>query len=107
MKDRTVISMPTQDQLTRAQGSHFTLWVGDGQALNVELLEVVPGVAMSSRHECFSVCFGLPLGIALPQDSYRVGPPDEEGWLLLMTPCRPESDGRHLLQAVFHMEKPA
>lgn len=102
-----MIAMPTQDQLNQAKGSCFTLSVGTEQALDVELLEVAPGVPMSSRHECFSVCFGLPQGVALPQGTYRVAPPDEEGWLLLMTPCRPEGDGRHVLQAVFHMEKPA
>lgn len=102
-----MITMPSQEQLVQAQGSHFTLWIDAGQALDVELLGVLPGVPMSSRHECFSAHFGLPLGIALPQGSYRLASSDEEGWLLLMTPCRPEADGRHVLQAVFHMEKPA
>lgn len=102
-----MIAMPSQDQLTQAQGSHFTLWIDAEQTLDVELLEVLPGVPMSARHECFSAFFGLPLGSALPQGSYRLAPFDEEGWLLLMTPGRPEADGRPVLQAVFHMEKPA
>lgn len=100
-------AMPSQDQLIQAQGAHFTLWVDAEHVLDVELLEVLPGAPMSSRHECFSAFFGLPPGIALPQNSYRLAPSgEEEGWLLLLTPSPPEADGRHVLQAVFHMEKP-
>lgn len=97
--------MPTQEALQRATGTTFQLWIAPDQALDVELLEVLDGIAMTPRHQCFSAHFALPAGCTLPQALFRLAPPGEEGWLLLMTPGLPCSDGRWVLQASFHMDK--
>ncbi|MFB4391373.1 DUF6916 family protein [Pseudomonas sp. LS_1] len=99
--------MPTQQALQDAMGSLFQLWIGEDQALDAQLLAVTDGVAMSPRYQCFSADFALPHGVVLPQAVFRLSPPGEEGWLLLMTPTLPDTDGRPVLQAVFHMDRPA
>ncbi|MFV3330876.1 DUF6916 family protein [Pseudomonas sp. NY15437] len=100
-------SMPTQQDLQQAQGTLFQLWVAPDQALDVELIEVLVGNPMSAEYESFSAAFALPVQWDLPQAVYRLSPPGEEGWLLLLTPVQPAADRRAVLQAVFHTRKAA
>ncbi|MEW9680101.1 hypothetical protein [Pseudomonas sp. TE50-2] len=99
-------AMPTFDELQQATGSHFQLWVSDDQALEAQLLAVTEGQAMSPRHQRFAAEFALPSGTALPQAVFRLSPPGKEGWLLMMTPVGPDTEGRPVLEAVFHVERP-
>lgn len=99
--------MPTQQGLQQAQDSRFQLWIAPDQALDVELIEVLSGNPMSNEYESFSAAFALPEQWDLPQALYRLSPPDEEGWLLLLTPVQPAADRRAVLQAVFHSRKAA
>lgn len=97
--------MPTQAMLQQNAGQTFQLWIAPDQALDVELLEVIEGIPMTPRHQCFSAHFALPIGHALPQAVFRVSHQDEDGWLLLLTPGLPCRDGRQVLQASFHTDK--
>jgi len=99
--------MPTQQGLQHAQGSSFQLWISPEQALDVELIEVLVGNPMSAEYESFSADFALPEQWDLPQALYRLSPPGEEGWLLLLTPVQPAADRRAVLQAVFQSRKAA
>lgn len=99
-------AMPSQERLTKALGEHFLLRTSSEQMVTVEVLSVVEGIAMTPLHTCYHAYFALPTGCWLPQDIYRLFPPGEEGWELLLTPSLPSPDGRHVLQAVFHMEQP-
>ncbi|MCE3025389.1 hypothetical protein [Salinicola sp. DM10] len=99
-------SMPTQEMLMQNAGQHFQLWISPDRALDVELIEVSEGIPMTPRHQCFSAHFALPVGHELPQAVFRVSHQNEEGWLLLMTPGLPCRDGRKVLHASFHSEKP-
>ncbi|AQZ35150.1 hypothetical protein BHQ29_18980 [Pseudomonas sp. LPH1] len=99
--------MPTQEVLQQNSGQTFQLWISPDQALDIELLEVIEGIPMTTRHQCFSAHFALPLGHVLPQAVFRVSHQNDEGWLLLMTPGLPCRDGRHVLQASIHNEKVA
>lgn len=99
-------AMPTFDALQQATGSHFQLWVSDEQALEAQLLAVTEGQAMSPRHQRYAAEFALPAGTELPQAVFRLSPPGEQGWLLLMTPVSPDDDGRSVLEAIFHVDRP-
>lgn len=100
-------SMPSYALLSEAVGQSFHLWLSPEQVLPVELLSVEEGIAMTSRHHCYHAHFLLPPQCSLHQDVYRLGRPGEEGWALLLTPGQPVEDGRHVLQAVFHTDRPA
>ncbi|MEE1889301.1 DUF6916 family protein [Pseudomonas carassii] len=99
-------AMPSFADLQQATGSHFQLWISDEQALAAQLLVVTEGPAMSPRHQRYAAEFALPAGTVLPQALFRLSPPGEQGWLLLMTPVGPDSDGRPVLEAIFHVERP-
>lgn len=99
--------MPTLQALQDATGRSFQLWIGADQAIEAQLLAVTQSPASSPRHECFSADFALPPGVELPQAVFRVSLPGEEGWLLMLTPILPDVDGRRVLEAVFHLERPA
>jgi hypothetical protein len=99
--------MPTQEMLMQSSGQRFQLWIAPDRALDIELIEVAEGIPMTPQYQCFSAQFALPLGHDLPQAVFRVSRPDEDGWLLLMTPGLPCRDGRKVLHACFHTEKPA
>ncbi|GBL57288.1 hypothetical protein SAMN05216577_11590 [Pseudomonas citronellolis] len=99
--------MPTREALQQATGKTFQLWIDAAQTIDVELLEVIDGIAMSPGYQCFSAHFALPSGLRAEQAVFRVSPPGDEGWLLLMSPSLPDEHGRQVLQAVFHMENPA
>lgn len=99
--------MPTQEMLMQSSGQRFQLWIAPDHALDIELIEVAEGIPMTPQYQCFSAQFALPLGHDLPQAVFRVSRPGEDGWLLLMTPGLPCRDGRKVLHACFHTEKPA
>lgn len=99
--------MPSHALLAEAVGQSFHLWLSPDRVLPIELLGVEEGIAMTPRHHCFHAHFALPAPCSLPQDVYRLGRPGEEGWALLLTPGMPAEDGRHVVQAVFHTDRPA
>ncbi|MDD1017075.1 hypothetical protein [Pseudomonas rubra] len=47
----------------------------------------------------------MPADLLSQQGVYRVIGPEQQEWLLLMTPVQPEPDGRHVLQALLHRER--
>ena len=98
--------LPTFDYFVATQGSPFCLTLADGQSVPLELQQVSQRTAMSERHECFSLAFRLPPGLALGQGLYRIGGPCGGAWDLLLTPTLPDSQGRHYLEAVFHRDRP-
>ncbi|MDW3710571.1 hypothetical protein PSGK_14655 [Pseudomonas solani] len=99
--------MPSFALLTEIVGQPFHLWLSPEQVLPIELLAVEEGTAMTPRHQCYLAHFALPSQCSLPQDVYRLGLPGEPGWELLLTPAMPAPDGRPVLQAVFHTDRPA
>ena len=99
---------PSLEYFARATGSTFTLELKARPAGQAELKSVDQRVPMSEAHECFSLLFVLPSGVELPQALYTLRPADSaDAWDLLMTPVRPEADGRRCLEAVFHRHKQA
>ena len=105
MSDAGQFLMPTFAELQAADRHAFALWLGPDQRVAIERVQLSQGVAMSARHECFLVFFALPAGLLPQQGVYRVIGPQQQEWLLLMTPVQPEPDGRHVLQAVLHRER--
>lgn len=99
-------ALPSFDYFVANQGSPFCLSLPGGQSVTLELQGVSQRIAMSVRHECFSLDFRLPPGLTLGQGLYRVGGPCGNAWDLSLTPTLPDSQGRHYLEAVFHREKP-
>lgn len=96
---------PTYDYFTQATGSPFRLQLDPEHSVDIELQLVEQRVPMNVRYECFSLLFRMPEGLALPQALYRLHGPDGGNWDLLLTPVRPDADGRPCLEAVFHREK--
>ena len=97
--------MPSYEYFAQATGRPFRLQVELEQIVDIELQQVDRRVPMNARYECFSLQFLLPQGLALPQALYRLSGPDGATWELLLTPVRPDADGRSCLEAVFHREK--
>ena len=101
-------TLPSLEYFAAATGSTFTLDLQAQPAAHAELKSVDMRMAMNGAHECFSLLFVLPSGVELPQALYTVRPPGSaDAWQLLMTPVRPEADGRRCLEAVFHRRKEA
>lgn len=98
--------LPSFDYFVATRGRPFSLTLAGGQSVPLELHQVSQRTAMSERHECFSLAFRLPPGLAVGQDLYRIGGPCGGAWDLLLTPTLPDSQGQHYLEAVFHREKP-
>lgn len=96
--------MPTFAELQDADAGAFALSLDPQTRVPIERVRLDQGVAMSARHECFSVCFALPAGLSLDQAVYRVFGPAQQEWVMMMTPVMPEPDGRYVLQAVVHRE---
>lgn len=96
---------PSHDYFARVQGRAFALQLDAERTLAIELQQVERRVPMNARYECFSLLFLLPAGNALPQALYRLSGPEGATWELLLTPVRPNADGRPCLEAVFHREK--
>lgn len=96
--------MPSYAELENAPADGFTLQVGPEEHMQVERTVLRIGTAMSAEYECYAIVFALPQGVSLPQAVFRVrGPnPQEQEWLLLMTPIKPEPDGRNAMEAVIH-----
>ena len=97
--------MPTYDYFLQASGCSFRLYLAPEHSLDVELQHVEQRVPMNTRYECFSLLFRMPEGLALPQALYQLHGPDGGNWELLLTPVRPDAEGRPCLEAVFHREK--
>jgi hypothetical protein len=98
-------ALPSHDRFARAAGQTFRIRWGTDGAIEAELRRVDARVPMNERHECFSLLFALPPGVALPQALYHVGGPEGIECALMLTPVRPEPDGRTCLEAVFHRLK--
>lgn len=96
--------MPSYAELEGAAADGFTIQVAPDEHMQVELTALRAGTAMSPEYECYAMVLALPHGVSLPQAMFRVrGPnPLEQEWLLLMTPIKPEADGRNALEAVIH-----
>ncbi|HDS1679053.1 TPA: hypothetical protein QEM39_000524 [Pseudomonas putida] len=107
MSREDIHTVPSQAELERADPQGFVLQVAPGQGIRVTLAGVYPEVAMNERYECYSFVLSLPEGVALPSQVYRLFGPEQQAWLLLLTPVMPGADGRPLLEAVIHREKAA
>jgi hypothetical protein len=62
----------TMATFSRCVNSHFRVWVGAGQSVEMKLAEVTtpPGAASHPGVECFSVIFAGPAAPLLPQRIY-------------------------------------
>lgn len=104
MSDINEFLMPTFAELEAADAHAFALWNGEQAPTPIERVQLERGRAMSARHDCFQVFFAVPAGLSAEQGLYRVFGPDQQQWILMMTPVQPEPDGRQVLQAVIHRE---
>ncbi|MFW3898425.1 hypothetical protein [Pseudomonas putida] len=101
-------TIPSRQELLEADPEGFVLQIAHDQGLHVSLLGVTDGTAMSQDYECYSLAVALPHGVVLPQDTFNLfGPGRAQPWTLLMSPVRPEPDGRHVLEAVIHRNRVA
>jgi hypothetical protein len=98
-----VLTIPTHEALTAALNRLFVLETADFQRVEVRLTAAPAGVAMDETYESYSAIFELPIGIWLPQDTYRITSSDGTSWELFATPTRPSADGRANLTAVMHV----
>jgi hypothetical protein len=101
-----VLNVPTHEALVAGLNRLFVLETTEGQRLEVRLAAVPCGVAMDETFMSYSAIFELPIGIWLPQDTYRITASDGTSWELLATPTRPSADGRANLTAVMHISVP-
>lgn len=102
--NQTACVIPSRADLADADPAGFVLQIAPEQGIRVTLVDVLEGVAMNDRFECYSLMIALPAGVALGQEVYRLFGPDGRHWELLMTPLLPDPDGRHILEAVIHRE---
>jgi hypothetical protein len=108
MNDILSNAIPTLQELRDADPEGFVLQIAADQGLKVSLLEVREGVAMNRNYQCYSLVLALPLGVKLPQAVFNLyGPGREQPWMLMMSPVMPEPDGRHVLEAIIHCDRPA
>ncbi|GAB7529233.1 hypothetical protein PS3A_16420 [Pseudomonas sp. 3A(2025)] len=106
MTDPIISLIPTREDLHDADPEGFALQIAPGQGLKVSLLQVREGLPMSAGYDCYSLLLALPQGVKLPQAVFNLfGPGREQPWALLMTPVKPEADGRHVLEAVIHSSR--
>jgi hypothetical protein len=97
------MSIPSFERLRSDVGSTYLLGAGLWDTpVPAELKSVKQGVPMDERHCCYSALLALPAGVDLPQVSCPVSAGGTSWPLLLLTPMRPDEDGRHLMQMVFH-----
>jgi hypothetical protein len=101
-----VLTVPTHEMLMSSLGQLFVLETGAGERMEVRLAAAPAGVAMDETFTSYSATFELPMGIWLPQDTYRITAADGVCWELLATPTRPSADGRANLTAVMHISVP-
>ena len=95
-------SIPTHAELIAAIGRPFSFGTTGGQTVDAVLVAAPAGIPMDESYTCFGASFALPAGVYLPQDNYRVTSPDGHAWDLLVTPTRPQPDGRATLTFVVH-----
>jgi len=101
-------TIPSLQELRDADPEGFVLQIAADQGLKVSVLDVREGVAMNRNYECYSLALALPLGVQLPQAVFNLyGPGREQPWVLMMSPVKPEPDGRHVLEAIIHRDRPA
>ncbi|AXO89856.1 hypothetical protein ACE1YR_05430 [Pseudomonas sp. K1(2024)] len=101
-------AIPSRQELLDADPEGFVLQIAHDHGLRVSLLEVREGIAMNEHYECYSLVLALPHGVVLPQAVFNLyGPGRAQPWALLMSPMRPEADGRHVLEAVIHRDRVA
>lgn len=106
MSDPTVSPIPTREELQGADPEGFVLQITPEQGLKVSLLQVREGLPMTPDYDCYSLLIALPQGVRLPQATFNLfGPGREQPWMLLMSPVKPEPDGRHVLEAVIHSSR--
>lgn len=95
-------AVPTHEALIASLDRLFVLETTDGHRMEVRLTAAPAGIAMDAAYVSYSAIFELPVGIWLPQDTYRITAPDGAWWDLLATPTQPSADGRANLTAVMH-----
>jgi hypothetical protein len=99
-------TVPTHEALMASLNRLFVLEASDGKRFEVRLAAAPAGIAMDETYASYSAIFELPVGIWLPQDTYRITASDGACWELLATPTRPSADGRANLTAVVHISVP-
>jgi len=108
MNDTLNNAIPSLQELRDADPEGFVLQIAADQGLKVSVLDVREGVAMNRNYECYSLALALPLGVQLPQAVFNLyGPGREQPWVLMMSPVMREPDGRHVLEAIIHRDRPA
>lgn len=106
MSEPTAFPIPTREDLQDADPEGFVLQVTPEQGLKVSLLQIREGLPMTPDYDCYSLLFALPVGVHLPQAVFNLfGPGRTQPWMLLMSPVKPEPDGRHVLEAVIHSSR--
>ncbi|WP_414647763.1 DUF6916 family protein [Dyella sp.] len=95
-------AVPTHEALMASLHQSFVLETADGRRVEARLAAAPVGVAMDETYVSYSAIFELPVGIWLPQDTYRITAPDGASWDLLATPTRPSANGQANLAAVMH-----
>lgn len=98
-------SVPTLEQLLADHHKTFWLTAPTGERVAAELHTATSGVPLNERYCCYSALFALPPGVQAAQAVYAVQS-EADTWSLLLTPVAPRSDGRALLEAVFHYPIP-
>jgi hypothetical protein len=94
-------SVPSLNRLRGDIGKTYLLsgpWDGP---IAAEVRTADEGVPMNSSYCCYSAKLALPSEVWLPQLTCTVTAGQDE-WFLLLTPLGPGSDGRQLMQMVFH-----
>ncbi|HET7333016.1 DUF6916 family protein [Dyella sp.] len=98
-------AVPTHEALIASLHRLFVLEIADGRRVEVRLAAAPAGIAMDATYVSYSATFELPMGVWLPQDTYRITAPDGMSWDLLATPTQPSADGRANLTAVMHYQR--
>ena len=98
-------AVPTHEALIASLNQLFVLETADGHRVEARLVAAPAGIPMDASFISFSATFELPVGIWLPQDTYRITSPDGASWDLLVTPTRPSGNGHANLTAVMHYQR--
>ena len=98
-------AVPTHEALIASLNQLFVLETADGHRVEARLVGAPAGIPMDASFICYSATFELPVGIRLPQDTYRITAPDGASWDLLATPTRPSANGQANLTAVMHYQR--
>ena len=98
-------AVPTHETLIASLHRLFVLETADGRRVEVRLAAAPAGIAMDATYASYSATFELPMGVWLPQDTYRITTPEGMSWDLLATPTQPTAEGRATLTAVMHYQR--